>query len=109
MGSNQFVARKRGPPIAFAARDKYDLALFVGEQLERALDGEIGAPLAFPSARVRKNVGPPFIAGRLSRMPPGPALDCITGLHHGGHQPRYIGEGRIEQDEIRGHSIHPLL
>src|SRR5262249_47522055 len=34
---------------------------------------------------------------------PGPALDCITGLHHGRHQPRYIEQGRIEQDEIRWH------
>jgi hypothetical protein len=28
IGGDEFVARKRGPPIALAARDKYDLALF---------------------------------------------------------------------------------
>jgi hypothetical protein len=39
MSGDQFVARKRGPPIALAARDKYDLALFVGEPIERLLDG----------------------------------------------------------------------
>jgi hypothetical protein len=32
---DQFVARKRGPPITLAARDKYDLALFVGEPIVR--------------------------------------------------------------------------
>jgi hypothetical protein len=31
MGGDQFVASKRRPPIAPAARDKYDLALFVGK------------------------------------------------------------------------------
>jgi hypothetical protein len=39
MSGDQFVARKRGPPIALAARDKYDLALFVSEPIERLLDG----------------------------------------------------------------------
>ena len=40
MRGDQFVARKRGPPIAFAARDKYDLALFVGKPIKRSLDGD---------------------------------------------------------------------
>jgi hypothetical protein len=26
-------------------------------------------------------------------------------LHHGRHQPRYIGQGRIEPDEIRRHNL----
>jgi hypothetical protein len=39
MRGDKFVARKRGAPIALAARDKYDLALFVGEPIERLLDG----------------------------------------------------------------------
>ena len=34
MGGDQFVARKRGPPITLAARDKEDLALFVGKPIE---------------------------------------------------------------------------
>jgi len=54
MRGNQLVARKRRPPIALAARDKYDLALFVGEPIERVLDSQIGAPLALSSARVCK-------------------------------------------------------
>ena len=33
MSGDQFVSRKRGAPIALAARDKYDLALFVGEPI----------------------------------------------------------------------------
>ena len=33
------VARKRGPPSALAARDEDGLALFVGEPIERLLDG----------------------------------------------------------------------
>ena len=37
MGGDQFVARKRGPPIALAARDEDRLALFVGEPIERLL------------------------------------------------------------------------
>jgi hypothetical protein len=52
MGGDQVVTRERGPPIALAARDKYDLALFVGKPIERSLDGEIGAPLSLSSARV---------------------------------------------------------
>jgi hypothetical protein len=39
-------------------------------------------------------------------MPPGLALDCIMRLHHGRHQPRDIGQGRIEQDEIRRHFFY---
>jgi hypothetical protein len=39
MSGDQFVARKRCPPIALAARDKYDLALFVSEPIERSPDG----------------------------------------------------------------------
>jgi hypothetical protein len=38
MSGDQFVARKRSPPIAPAARDKYGLALFIGEPVERLLD-----------------------------------------------------------------------
>jgi hypothetical protein len=55
MGSDQFVARKCSPPIALAARDKYDLALFISEPIERLLDGEIGAPPGLASARVREH------------------------------------------------------
>jgi hypothetical protein len=39
MRGDQVVARKPGPPLALAAGDKYDLALFVGEPIERLLDG----------------------------------------------------------------------
>ena len=39
MSGDQFVARKRGPPSTLAARDKDDLALFVGEPVERWLNG----------------------------------------------------------------------
>ena len=39
MSGDQFVARKRGSRVALAARDKYGLALFVGESIERLLDG----------------------------------------------------------------------
>jgi hypothetical protein len=83
MGGDQVVTRERGPPIALAARDKYDLALFVGKPIERSLDGEIGAPLALASARVRKHVGPPFFVGGLLRVRPGTVLDGITRLNHG--------------------------
>jgi hypothetical protein len=38
MRGDQLVARKRGLPIALAARDKYDLAFFVGEPIERLPD-----------------------------------------------------------------------
>ena len=50
MRGDQVIARKRSPPIALAARDKYDLAPFVGEPIERLLDCEIGAPLSLSSA-----------------------------------------------------------
>jgi hypothetical protein len=40
-------------------------ALFIGEPIERLLDGEIGAPLSLASARICKHVGPPFFAGGL--------------------------------------------
>jgi hypothetical protein len=36
MSGDQFVARKRSPPITLAARDKYDLAPFVGEPMDAA-------------------------------------------------------------------------
>jgi hypothetical protein len=36
-------------------------------------------------------------------MPPGLALDCVTRLHHGDQKPRDVGQGRIEQEEIRRH------
>jgi hypothetical protein len=39
MRGDEVVARKRGPPLALAARDKYNLAPFVGESIERLLDG----------------------------------------------------------------------
>ena len=70
MRGDQIVARKCRPPIALAARDKYGLALFVGEPLERSLDGEIGALLSLASTRVREQVGPPFFARGLLRMRP---------------------------------------
>jgi hypothetical protein len=41
-------------------------------------------------------------------MPPGLALDCVTRLHHGGHQPRDVGQGCIEQDEIRRHDLFSM-
>src|SRR6516164_2457245 len=56
MRGDEVIARKRSPPIALAARDKYDLALFVGEPIEHLLDCEIGAPLSLASARVGKHV-----------------------------------------------------
>jgi hypothetical protein len=34
MRGDQLVAQKRSPPIALAARDKYGLALFIGEPIE---------------------------------------------------------------------------
>jgi hypothetical protein len=39
MGDDQVVARKRGPPLALAARDEDGVALFVGEPIECLLDG----------------------------------------------------------------------
>ena len=39
MRSDQVVARKCRPPIALAARDEDDLAFFIGEAIERLLDG----------------------------------------------------------------------
>jgi hypothetical protein len=39
MRGDQFVARKRSPPIALAARDQDDFAHFIGEPIERLLDG----------------------------------------------------------------------
>jgi hypothetical protein len=51
MRGDEVVARKCGPPIALAARHKYGLVLFVGEPIERLLDGEVGAPLSLASAR----------------------------------------------------------
>jgi hypothetical protein len=39
MRGDQVVARKCRPPITLAARDKYDLALFVGKPIERSLGG----------------------------------------------------------------------
>ena len=71
----------RADPTAIrcgAARDKYDLALFVGKPIVRSLDGEIGAPPALASARVRDHIGPPFFAGGLLRVRPGTALDGIS-------------------------------
>ena len=55
MREDKVVARKGGPPLALAARDKDGLALFIGEPIERCLDGKIGAPLSLASARVRKH------------------------------------------------------
>src|SRR6266571_2355321 len=99
MSGDQFIARKRSPPIALAARHKYDLAFFVGEPVERSLDGELGAPLSLASARVRKHVGPPFFAGGLLRVRPRPTFDCITSLQDGCNQSRYLRQGRVEQDD----------
>jgi hypothetical protein len=92
MRGDQVVTRKRGPPITLAARDKYDLALFVGEPIVRLLDGEIGAPLSLASARICKHVRPPFFAGGLLRVRPGPAFNCITSLQHCPYQ---AGDFRI--------------
>jgi hypothetical protein len=39
MRGDEVVAGKGGPPIALAARDKYDRALFIGEPIERWLNG----------------------------------------------------------------------
>ena len=39
MRGDEVVARKRGAPVALAARDEDDLALFIGETIERLLDG----------------------------------------------------------------------
>jgi hypothetical protein len=59
MRGDEVLARKRSPPLALAARDKYGLALFVGETIECLLNGKIGVPLslasaAAPAARCRK-------------------------------------------------------
>jgi len=105
MRGDQVVGRKCRAPIALAARDKYDLALFVAAPIERSLDGEIGRPLALASARVCKHIGPPFFARWLLRVRPRPTFDCITSLHHGCHRPHDVGQGRIEQDEIRRHDL----
>src|SRR6516165_11142062 len=78
MRGDEVVARKRGPPLAFAARDKDDLALLIGEPIERLLDRNIGAPLSLASARVCQHVGPPFFARWLLRVRPGTLLDGIT-------------------------------
>ena len=106
MGGDQFVARKRGAPIALAACDKDDLALFVGEPIERLLDGEIGAPLSLASARVCQHVGLILRPLALASATTKPMLDCITSLHHGGHQARYLGVAHFEQGEIRSHRGH---
>jgi hypothetical protein len=100
MGGDQFIARKRSPPVALAARHKYDLALFVSEPIECLLDGEVGAPLSLASARVRQHVGPPFFARWLLRVRPGTVLDGITRLNHGGDQPCDLGPTDIEQGEV---------
>jgi hypothetical protein len=42
MGGDQFVARKRGPPITLAARDKDGVALFISSQ---ALDRRLIKPV----------------------------------------------------------------
>jgi hypothetical protein len=52
----------------------------------RSLDGEIGAPIALASARVREHIGPPFFAAGLLRVRPRTVLDGITRLYHGGDQ-----------------------
>src|SRR5215510_8178852 len=103
MRGDEVVARKRGPPLAFAARDKDDLALLIGEPIERLLDGEIGAPLSLASARIRKHVGPPFLGRWRLWVRPRSTFDCIAGLYPGRQQLCDIGESRIEQDEIRRH------
>jgi hypothetical protein len=46
----------------------------------RSLDGEIVAPPALASARVREHIGPPFFAAGLLRVRPGTVLDGITRL-----------------------------
>jgi hypothetical protein len=39
MRGDEVVARKRGPPLAFAASDQDSLVLFIDEPIERLLDG----------------------------------------------------------------------
>src|SRR5215831_631203 len=92
MRGDQVVARKCGPPITLAASDQDSLVLFIGEPIERLLDRNISAPPSLSSARIRKHVGPPFLRHQLLRMPPGLVLDCVTRLHHRGHQPRDVGK-----------------
>jgi hypothetical protein len=96
MRRDQFVARKRGPPSALAARDKYDLALFVGEPIVRLLDGEIGASLSLASTRICKHVGPPFFAGGLLRVRPQATFDGIAHAQHGGYQTPDLRQATIE-------------
>jgi hypothetical protein len=56
----QRVVRKRSPPIALAARDKYGLALFVGEPIERLLDCEIGAALSLSAPGLTPKADMPY-------------------------------------------------
>ena len=39
MRRDEVIARKRGPPLALAARHEDGVALFIGEPIERLLDG----------------------------------------------------------------------
>src|SRR5262249_50422790 len=76
MRGDQIVARKRGPPLALAARDEDGLAPFIGEPIERSLDGEISAPLSLASARVRK-----LIQERRVSAGHGPVASWATLFH----------------------------
>src|SRR5258708_8694136 len=103
MWGDEVVARKRSPPITLAARDEDGLALFVGEPIERLLDGEIGAPLTRASGLIRKHVGPPFFAGWFLRVRPRAVGYRFARLQHGGDHARDLGLRAIEQDKVRIH------
>jgi hypothetical protein len=81
---------------------------FVGEPIVRSLDGEIGAPLSLASARVCKHVSPPFFARGLLRVRPRPMFDCITRLHHSGHQ-RLDDQREAIREIIAGTAVEPHL
>src|SRR5262249_25532025 len=56
----------------------------------------------------RKHVGPPFVAGRLLRIPPGPALDGFARLQHRSYQINDFRISGIEHDEVRIYSRHDV-
>jgi hypothetical protein len=59
MSGDQFVARKRGPPLALAAGDEDGFARFVGERIESLSKRKIaGAPIALIDPARRPTIPP---------------------------------------------------